>query len=145
MKPSSFALCPSLLWEGCAVLASHKVPFTELFTALSPATAPQNNSGFLWDSSLLEGSFWGPCSGKWIGPAWGTQDNSRVGPMPLSPCRERQPRNQASNREILWNSEKLKASNPHKAPLSVEGIPSAQDLAPNNSRILGLSSWQQCV
>lgn len=78
-----------------------------------------------------------------MGPAWGKRDNSRVGLVLSDPGGERQPGNWATEGEIPL-ALRPHRQQPNKDALSLQEIPSAQDLVPRRTRgILGLSYRQQ--
>lgn len=137
LKPKWFsAPIPGARRKGSAVLVSYKVPFTKLFTTLSPATSPQNNSGLSLQQQSLGRKLLRAVLWEMNGASLGQAGQWQGGPCaPSDPCREQQPGNQAANGEIPPESwEKLKASNRNKAALSLEEIPSAQDLAPSKNK-----------
>lgn len=61
-----------------------------------------------------------------MGPAWGRQDNNRVGPLPLRLLQGKAVRKPGCQWGNTLSPETLKRSNPNKAALSLEEIPSAQ-------------------
>lgn len=82
------------------VLASYKVPFTRLFTTLSPATSPQNNSGLSLQQQSLGGKLLRAVVWEMNGASGAGRTIAGWALCPSDPCRERQPGNQAANGEI---------------------------------------------
>lgn len=72
------------------VLASYKVPFTKLLTAVSPATSPQNNSGLSLQQQSLGRKLLRAVLWEMNGASLGQAGQRQAGPVPSDPCREQQ-------------------------------------------------------
>lgn len=118
------------------VLASYKVPFTKLFTTLSPATSPQNNSGLSLQQQSLGGKLLRAVLWEMNGASLGQAGQWQGRPVPSDPCREQQIRRPVGKSPESW--EKLEANN-LKAALALKEIPNAQDLAPNKNMEFSVS------